>query len=121
MREVELSGRVLFMAPEDVVNDSHIEYVTVTRTPTGLMLKVQFTEEGAERFRQMSRIQVGKRLGLLINSRLLSAPRAAGPVELTTRRLDFGLVLPENEVEVIATALEARFDEVPEYNGSRTF
>jgi preprotein translocase subunit SecD len=121
MQRTELSGTVLFMANEDVVNDSHIEFLTVTRTATGLVLKVQFTEEGAARLRQMSRIQIGKRLGLLIDSRLVSAPRGAGPLELTSRRMDVGLRLPENEVDSVAAALEVRFDEVPGYNGTQTF
>lgn len=121
MQRIEFAGTVLSMANEDVVNDSHIESMTVTRTETGLLLRVRFTPEGVERFSRMTQIQVGKRMGLLIGSRLVSAPTVAEPITLTTRGLDVGLILPESEVDSVVAVLEARFDPVPNGNGRRIY
>jgi preprotein translocase subunit SecD len=112
MQQMELSGDVLFVASEAVVDDSHIEFLRATRTATGLQLRVQFTEEGASRLQQTTRSQIGKRLGLLVGSRLVSAPMVRSEIGgLPSRRAVVALPLAENEVDSVLAAFEARFDE----------
>jgi preprotein translocase subunit SecD len=94
-----------------VVNDSHIEFLRVVRTATGLQLSIQFTEEGASRLRQATGSNIGKRLGIFLGSRLVSAPTVRSEIGGPNRRAVAALPLAENEVDSVKAALEARFDE----------
>lgn len=76
-----LAGRTLFVDPVAALSRRDIAEVRTYEGEGGHLVELIFTFEGRERFAILTREQTGEYVAFLIDGKLRSAPKVAGPVD----------------------------------------
>ncbi|GIW51504.1 MAG: hypothetical protein KatS3mg081_0859 [Gemmatimonadales bacterium] len=100
----------LYVADGNLVSDRDIQHVQYYLRDYGLVLDIHFSPEGAARLSEVTRQNVGKRLAIIIESELVTAPVISGP--LKTDRIQLALPqadLPQGSADRIVRAIRGRW------------
>lgn len=101
-----------YLATEAVVDDADIEHVRVDLRDEQLLLDVRWTEQGATRLREATAANIGGRLGVVFDSRLLNANVIRSPIGHLPRIL-LGVHttgVPEATIDEMVRKVEARWE-----------
>ncbi len=93
---------------EDVLSDEDIVAVQIIHGDSSLVLGLEITEEAAAQSPRVTRDAVGKRIAVLIDSRLVSWPVIADGLAMMTH-IQLGLDLPRSDREEIISAVSTRW------------
>ena len=96
----------LHVRREVLLDETAISSATVTKAPMvgGVQIEVTFTEAGAKRFAEITGANIGKRLAMIFDGKVLSAPTIRSVIH------DKAVItgqLTTAEAEVVANALNA--------------
>lgn len=72
--EAELDGAVLYLDPDPVITAADLTEVRPNITREGLVLSVDMTPTAAARLRQVTARNIGRRMALVFDSQVVSAP-----------------------------------------------
>ncbi len=76
-----LAGRTVFVDPVAALARLDIAEVRTYRSESGQLVELIFTFEGRERFEALTRAQTGEYVAFMIDGKLRSAPKVAGPID----------------------------------------
>ena len=72
--KAELDGAVLYLDPNPVITEADLTEVRPNITREGLILSVDMTPTAAARLRQVTGKNIGRRMALVFDSQVVSAP-----------------------------------------------
>ena len=109
-QRVEHEGQSLYLDAQPVITDADLRVVRPVVRDTNLFMQMEVTLEGAQRLYELTRVNIGNRLAVLVDSRVRNAPVIQSAVGGGTR-LTGSVNLPAAEAERLATLIRARWPE----------
>lgn len=74
------SGKTFYLRPEVLIDEADIAAVKTISQNEGLSIDLRFTGAGRDKFLRLTEANVGKRCGMIVHGRLLSAPVIRAPI-----------------------------------------
>ena len=75
------TGERFFLHKEAAISNADVASATVVKRGERPQIEVTFTAMGREKFAQLTRANLNKRVGILVDGQLLSAPTIRAPIE----------------------------------------
>lgn len=69
------TGKRFYLHPEVLLTQDDVDYAEVISQEDRPAVKLILTDEGTEKFRQLTEANVGKRCAMILNGQIVSAPR----------------------------------------------
>ena len=77
-----VEGETLYVASQAALTEADVKHARVSSGQRGQpLIEVQFRPAGAKRFADLTTANVGKRVAILIDGRVISAPTIASPID----------------------------------------
>jgi preprotein translocase subunit SecD len=70
----ELSGEVFYLHTKSEISEAHISASKMVAWNNSEAIEIKFNEEGTKLFAELTRNNIGKRIGMVLNGELVSAP-----------------------------------------------
>ena len=82
LEEMMVSGtdRKIYLHKESIISNADIETASVQITNTGVGIGVTLTEAGGKKLAEITKDNVGKVMGIVVDSKLISAPVIHAPI-----------------------------------------
>lgn len=103
----EFDGDVVHLDAEPLVSDVHLERVRSAVRPGRFLLHIECSPQSAHRFDAIMRQNIGRRVGVLFDSRIRSAPVVRAAV--TCAGLDVSFSASPDEAEEFAAMVRQRW------------
>jgi len=104
----EWEGADLWLEPEPVISNPDFASLSAYTRPGSLRLRIDLSDEAGERFGEVTGGNIGRRLAMLIDGRVVSAPvirDRLGPRAIADIPLDASVPLLQEEAERLAAAI----------------
>lgn len=103
----EFDGDVVYLDAEPLISDVDLERVRSAIRPGKLLLRIECSPESAYRFETIMRQNIGRRVAVLFDSRIRSAPVVRAAV--TCAGIDVGISATPEEAEQFAAMVRQRW------------
>ncbi len=103
--KAELLGRDIYLHPEILLNEGHIDTAAVILQHARPMVSLELTEEGAAVMAELTAANVGKRIAILVDGEIVSAPVCRE--QITSRRALIAGDFDKAQAQHIADVLNA--------------
>jgi hypothetical protein len=109
MRSLSDRERDTYVAADNIVSDAGIERVHAKQTADGLLLDVELSEVARARLADATRTAGGRKIAVLVKSRLVGAVPVVSPIASQSRRITISLRLPPSVAAEAAASIAARW------------
>lgn len=103
---IDTGGRPIFLAPQAVLTERDIASARAFHGDRGSFVELTLNRRGSPQLARVTRQNIGRRLAILVNGRLVTAPLI--DQEINSGRAYIGGPLTAEEVDDIAASINAR-------------
>jgi|GEM_PF-6985491 len=108
--QVEYAGEVVYLDAQPIISDADLREVHPEVLTRGLLVNMRLTPEGARRMARVTAENIGGRMALLLESRVVDMPVIRSPVGSTADVPALAVVgLPDSEAERVAQRISRRW------------
>jgi preprotein translocase subunit SecD len=106
LTEAEVAGERAYLHSRVELSNEHLAHVERMVSDAGLVLNLWFTQAGGDRLTSLTAANIGRRLAVLINARLVSAPAIVDTLHPTPEQpVTLAVQLPPKEADQLARSI----------------